>query len=260
MRWTKRELPKAVGGDPNRITIMGNSAGANAVILLCTSPLVYQQDFHQAFISSKISYADLGIRTVWNLCIKFIGGMTYLASHGLNLSPSFAIVKHFNCGFFRNSIKVLECLRKIPAMELLREQQKLEISNQTFQGPSGDGLLLSGRDSIEQLKHWKVFMFCFNLIYKLMQIYKSFGPFLLINFKPRPLIITATLNEFFNLDKGETEKGECVKAMVAFGLQEKSVFEACMERYHQDFKLNGCFFNIFSTFNILNCIIIKIYK
>lgn len=93
-----------------------------------------------------------------------------------------------------------------------------------------------------------------------MQTYKSFGPFLLINFKPRPLIITTTLNEFFNLDKGETEKGECVKAMVAFGLQEKSVFEACMERYHQDFKLNGWFFNIFSTFNILNCIIIKIYK
>ena len=55
LHWVKREFPAAFGADPNRITIIGNSAGGTAVIHLCSSPLVSSNDFHQAVIMSKLN-------------------------------------------------------------------------------------------------------------------------------------------------------------------------------------------------------------
>ena len=53
MEWTRKEV-RASGGDPEKITIMGNSAGASAVIYLLQSPKVPRSMFKQAVVSSGV--------------------------------------------------------------------------------------------------------------------------------------------------------------------------------------------------------------
>lgn len=145
LHWVKREFPAAFGADPNRITIIGNSAGGTAVIHLCSSPLVSSNDFHQAVIMS---------------------GQFNYPSSSPNLRPSLAIAKFFNCSsaLNRNKSEVLTCLQNVPTMDLLQYQRQIESelsddghTKLIFKGPSKDGLLLQGDNAIEQLEHWKKF-------------------------------------------------------------------------------------------------------
>lgn len=59
LQWIKRNIA-AFGGDPDNITIMGESAGGVSVHALITSPLVSDGLFHKAIIMSGADGGDLG--------------------------------------------------------------------------------------------------------------------------------------------------------------------------------------------------------
>lgn len=53
LEWARKEI-RSFGGDPEQITIMGNSAGASFVIYLLQSPKVPRSMFKQAVVSSGV--------------------------------------------------------------------------------------------------------------------------------------------------------------------------------------------------------------
>ncbi|MCD8010180.1 MAG: carboxylesterase family protein [Lachnospiraceae bacterium] len=57
LKWVRRNIA-AFGGDPDRITIFGQSAGGGSVQMLCGSPLT-RGDIHQAIIQSSITLTPL---------------------------------------------------------------------------------------------------------------------------------------------------------------------------------------------------------
>lgn len=57
LRWTQFEIQR-FGGDPRRMTVIGNSAGAHLAFILLQSPLVEPTAFQSAIISSGM----IGIR------------------------------------------------------------------------------------------------------------------------------------------------------------------------------------------------------
>lgn len=63
MKWAQKEL-EAFGGDPKRVTLFGNSAGASAIEFLCVSPAVPKKLFQQAFISSGEPYLAENVNEV----------------------------------------------------------------------------------------------------------------------------------------------------------------------------------------------------
>ncbi|KAL3096085.1 hypothetical protein niasHS_005844 [Heterodera schachtii] len=129
LEWTRREV-KAFGGDSDRVTVMGNSAGGSAVAYLCSSPAVTERHFQQAIISS-------GVPSFLN---------------DTNLKPSLAFHRHLFSDW-----QMAECLRRVDSLDLLRQQQIIEEkSNLLFVGPETDTELLPAKNYVALLKHWKV--------------------------------------------------------------------------------------------------------
>jgi hypothetical protein len=139
LRWVHREL-RAFGGDAKRITLFGNSAGAEVIQLLYVSPAVPRKYFKQAFISS---------------------GEPYFAEN-LNAVPSGEILNEFGCLYDRfNANRTLsdeekvKCLRKVPANDLLDAQKWYEDERGLiFTGPETDTELLPAKHFSELLPNW----------------------------------------------------------------------------------------------------------
>jgi para-nitrobenzyl esterase len=102
LQWVKRNIA-AFGGDPNNITIGGQSAGGRSVQVLLTSPLT-KDLFHKAIVMSGIRY----------------GGYGGVNAHGLNRTLSQA--ESDGEDFFAHAgIKSLEEARKLDAQVLIEK-------------------------------------------------------------------------------------------------------------------------------------------
>ncbi|KAI3415638.1 hypothetical protein GPALN_005235 [Globodera pallida] len=198
LEWAQKEV-HAFGGDPERVTVMGNSAGGSAVAYLCTSPALTESHFQQAIISSASPYF----------------------TNDTNRSPSKALVEHFNCSNSNNRTaddgrrsfwpatdwETAECLRHVDSLELLRQQQvNEEQSHLFFVGPETDSNLLPARSYAALLKYWKV----------------------------RPLLMMTTAKEMHRLE-GDTLHDQCIQAIVTFGFLDTVAYGACIDRYNATF-------------------------
>ncbi|VDM40299.1 unnamed protein product [Toxocara canis] len=124
LRWVQKEISN-LGGDPNRVTVMGHSSGAVNAHQLTVSPLT-KGLFNQAIIMSGL----LGIPTPPN--------------NGQRVSEQFAIKagcadEKFDDRDAKTVEAVLDCLRKINGKKLLAIQRLIEDDGFTFQGPCVDG-------------------------------------------------------------------------------------------------------------------------
>ncbi|KAI1705781.1 carboxylesterase family domain-containing protein [Ditylenchus destructor] len=128
LEWARKEI-RSFGGDPEQITIMGNSAGASFVIYLLQSPKVPRGMFKQAVVSSGIA----------------------LIMRDLDRQPSLEILRRFKCLHddktnltFTDRNKV-ECMRNVNANDIITVQRRNEDTlNLTFRGPETDTKLLPG--------------------------------------------------------------------------------------------------------------------
>ncbi|XP_065224299.1 venom carboxylesterase-6-like [Planococcus citri] len=99
LRWVKRNI-RAFGGDPNKVTIYGNSAGGASVHYHLLSPL--NKDHFQSAISSSGS-----VSLPWSL-------PTYTVENSEKVASA------FNCSY-ENVERMMACLRNKPANELIEE-------------------------------------------------------------------------------------------------------------------------------------------
>lgn len=100
LKWTRNNIA-AFGGDPDNITIGGQSAGAISIMCLMTSPLS-KNDFARAIIQSGASVGTQG-----------------MMSRDMDLKDAEAQGVEFMKSFGCNSIQEL---RKVDAMELVKSQ------------------------------------------------------------------------------------------------------------------------------------------
>ncbi|KAH7711036.1 Protein C23H4.4 a [Aphelenchoides avenae] len=186
LNWAQREL-EAFGGDPKRVTVFGNSAGATAIQMLCVSPAVPKKLFKQAFISSGEP----------------------LLMENVNEVPTREILNEFGCLYDKiNKNRTLgdeekvDCLRRVPALDLLEAQRWFEDERGLlFGGIETDTELLPGKSFAELLPKWK----------------------------PRTTVFSVVLHEFEN--RGENMTEECYKDMAVFGYKSEAAFNACLAKY-----------------------------
>ncbi|KAI6174587.1 Carboxylic ester hydrolase [Aphelenchoides bicaudatus] len=132
LRWTQLELQR-FGGDPRRMTVIGNSAGAHLAFILLQSPLVEKAAFQSAIISSGM----IGIRR--DSCTK----MTE------------EVMKRVECFHsFSNLQSKIDCMRTKTTDELLNamsdtEPTWIEIT------PQPDTFVLPAQSVSEFLQNWQ---------------------------------------------------------------------------------------------------------
>ncbi|MFH4982314.1 hypothetical protein AB6A40_009023 [Gnathostoma spinigerum] len=109
LKWVQKEI-SAFGGDPRRVTIMGNSAGGLAVTLLTQTPAVPDDLFAQGIAMSSIDQ--------------------YRKNLNLNISMGIAyLTRCANRSEHTSNQAIVDCLRKKSAKELLHSQKLLTDSN-----------------------------------------------------------------------------------------------------------------------------------
>jgi len=133
LKWVKRNI-SAFGGDPDNITIGGQSAGGRSIQVHLTSPLT-EGLFHKAIIMSGIRY----------------GGYSGVNTHGFNRSLSQA--EEDGVDFFNYAgIKNLEEARKLDA-QVLMEKFRIYAGVGSGLGP-GTKMWAPVNDGIVQLGHF----------------------------------------------------------------------------------------------------------
>ncbi|XP_065219709.1 esterase E4-like [Planococcus citri] len=111
LQWVKENIA-AFGGDPNRVTLMGVSAGAASVHLHMFSPLS-KGLFQKAIMLSGSAYSG------WAVLDQGFGEA---------ISTAFLVIS----GCFRNdSIQVLKCLQQLPVDDFLTLGNRLYLRNFT---------------------------------------------------------------------------------------------------------------------------------
>eukprot|EP00029_Vermamoeba_vermiformis_P009410 TRINITY_DN467_c0_g1_i4.p1 TRINITY_DN467_c0_g1~~TRINITY_DN467_c0_g1_i4.p1 ORF type:complete len:674 (+),score=91.95 TRINITY_DN467_c0_g1_i4:546-2567(+) len=106
IEWVSKYI-SSFNGDPNRITVMGESAGAQSIVVHMRSWQEYKPKFHQAILMSAVP----------------AGTLVYL-----NQAEEFGenMIKILGCDLPTNE-RVMECLRSLPAEELmLMRSQRLQ--------------------------------------------------------------------------------------------------------------------------------------
>ncbi|WP_434310655.1 carboxylesterase/lipase family protein [Hominifimenecus sp. rT4P-3] len=81
LKWVRRNIA-AFGGDPERITIFGQSAGGGSVQMLCASPLT-EGDIHQAIIQSSMVLVPVGGSNNKTLAEAEAFGESFLTETGI---------------------------------------------------------------------------------------------------------------------------------------------------------------------------------
>ena len=118
IRWVKNNIAK-FGGNPNNITLMGESAGACSVSLHLLSPLS-RNLFSQAIMQSASALAPWGV-----------------VSKEEALTRSLALARNLNCPHDRNNVRAsIDCLRNADSATMVAE----EWNNITFGFTGGIGV------------------------------------------------------------------------------------------------------------------------
>eukprot|EP00794_Sanderia_malayensis_P017341 gene17341-19072_t len=119
LRWVKRNI-RSFGGNPNDVTIFGESAGAYSVSLLTLSPLLKNEAlFHRAILQSGVATCPSAAQQVFDdkTALKF--------------------GKATGCSEKRS---IADCLRKRPLSEIIKSQ--VGIKNPDLTRPVVDGYFL----------------------------------------------------------------------------------------------------------------------
>ena len=109
LKWIKKNI-KAFGGDPDNVTIFGESAGSGAVSLLTLSPLA-KDLFQRAIMQSGVSLSIWAIQHSGNRVSAAM--MTRLIS------------AQVNCTDFDNSTLLMACLQSVDAKDLFSAGEKV---------------------------------------------------------------------------------------------------------------------------------------
>uniref|UniRef100_A0A914E9I2 Carboxylic ester hydrolase n=1 Tax=Acrobeloides nanus TaxID=290746 RepID=A0A914E9I2_9BILA len=137
LKWVQNEI-KSFGGDPKRVTLFGNSAGATAIQFLSVSPAVAKGLFSGALISSGFPETITGIERTASKTLVQISGCSNKNTSAENVD------------------EIVKCLRRIDAKSLLQMGRFLEdTQNIVFGGVSIDGLLFHNKSFIELLDDLK---------------------------------------------------------------------------------------------------------
>ncbi len=130
LQWVKRNVAN-FGGDPNNITIFGESAGGRNVLALVTSPKATGL-FQKAIVQSGAPlFVDQPLRTDTNLT----------SAEGVGMGASTKL----SC---ENSDDVASCLRSKTPLELLAALNPDELGFQGFQyGPIVDGVIIPDKST-----------------------------------------------------------------------------------------------------------------
>ena len=136
LQWIQRNVA-AFGGDPNNVTIFGESSGGGAVITMLSTPLS-KGLFHKAIVESG------GGRTI------FLGRLRYLSKPGDNHAAS---AEQAGVNFARSvgiqgqDASALAALRKLPAEAVVGGMNDISIhegvGETTFCGPLIDGSVVA---------------------------------------------------------------------------------------------------------------------
>ncbi|KAK0405358.1 hypothetical protein QR680_017943 [Steinernema hermaphroditum] len=123
LKWIKEEIG-SFGGDPNSVTLMGNSAGASSVAYLMLSPGVPDDAFHQGISLSNAP--DLASNSNQRLSQLMIDSVGCNESHW-------------------TTQEMVHCLKGKSALELIGWQRELESAPiQSFSGPTKNTPLFPG--------------------------------------------------------------------------------------------------------------------
>jgi len=146
LKWVNNNA-RAIGGDPTRITVFGQSAGANAITLLLTSPEA------SGLFTAAILHSGTGL-------VPSASGPVYLRSSDPNIktgeSVGIKLAQVSGCDNDRYGRTPLECLRAIPKEGL--QDLFYKASGGDEPTPYFDGQLL-GPQPISALRRFKTGQF-----------------------------------------------------------------------------------------------------
>lgn len=128
LSWVKRNI-RAFGGDPENVTVFGESAGGMSILFLMTSPLA-EGLFQKAIVESG-PLPDFGLPTLKMLTLS------EAEQKGVEFARKLGIEQES-----QEPEKVLECLRAVPVEDILKASSRSDPLSVVDFGPVVDGHVL----------------------------------------------------------------------------------------------------------------------